>query len=377
MEFILAAVLAGLAAFVCLLSYFDLSPKTGLLKIMGRLFTLSKFPGSIKTDAPYRRVRRTANWAHKPVLLNLQTSDGSGQACHPDVVYVPEGFGVEKWPYWMVCTPYPYGDDSFENPEIFVSCDGLTWSIPKGLSNPIIPPLEVAGDHNSDPDILHYENKLWLFYRETLRSKTPRQNAIYLTRSLDGVEWSRPIEILRDTDGRELLSPAVIHDGNRFVMWTIEIHEDEFKVMRRFSVDGLRWSAGEVGAISGIEAPRHPWHIDVLKEDDRLSAALVSCTARNGGGSRIHYAYSLDEGLNWQISEFLFEQIYEFESQLQYRGTLRKIADPARGYEFWYSAASSTNMFSIAYLQLFRKEDTLMHLEPTLRSDQTVRRAGT
>jgi hypothetical protein len=371
MEFVIATVCVALASFISLLSFHDLSPKTGLYKIMGRFFKPPKSFQPISADAPYRRLRSTSG-LHKPVLLNLETSDGSGQACHPDVVYIPGGFGSKRWPYWMVCTPYPYGNDFFENPEIFASYDGLTWAIPEGARNPVVASPSVLGDHNSDPDILHYEDTLWLYYRETLRSKTPRQNTLYLTKSNDGVAWSNPVEILRDTAGTELLSPAVIHDGKRFVMWTIEIHAGEFKIMRRFSTDGSNWSAPETGTVVGIDSDRHLWHIDIVREEDRLSAALVSCIAMNGGGSRIHYAYSLDEGLNWRVSRFLFDQVYEFESQFQYRATLRKLADGTPGYELWYSAASSKNMFSIAYLRLLRNEDTLIHSRYPLRPHQSM-----
>ncbi|MGA2812612.1 MAG: hypothetical protein ABSG16_14505 [Candidatus Acidiferrum sp.] len=297
---------------------------------------------------------------HQAILLNLETSDGSGQAVHPDVLHIPGGFGPERWPYWMVCTPYPYGNDYFENPEIFVSTNGIAWSIPDGLHNPIVAPLSVSGDHYSDPDMVYHANELWLFYRETIRSKSPTQNILYLKKSPDGVAWTNPTEILRESEGRELLSPAVIHDGTRFVMWTIEIEDKEFKILRRFSENGIEWGSPDTGTVSGMGTGRHIWHIDVIKEEGRLSAALVSCVAMNGGGSRIHYAYSLNEGLDWHMSDFLLEQAYEFESQLQYRGSLRKFAEPGDRYGLWYSAASSANVFSIAYLQLCRRGETLI-----------------
>ena len=39
--------------------------------------------------------------------------------------------------------------------------------------------------------MVHYEGELWLFYRETIRSQTPRQNVLYLKKSKDGVTWSK------------------------------------------------------------------------------------------------------------------------------------------------------------------------------------------
>jgi hypothetical protein len=360
MELLLAIVCGGLAAFLCLLWYLDVAPKAGLYKILRRFTTPPESLLPKQTDAPYRRLTHPRKSLHKPILLNLETSEGSGQAVHPDVLYIEEGFGPHRWPYWMVCTPYPYGDDHWENPEIFVSRDGMAWSIPEGLNNPLVTPPAIAGDHYSDPDIVHYADELWLFYRETTRSTQPTCNILYLKKSKDGVSWSEPVEILRENEGRELLSPAVIHDGKRFVLWTIERAAEEFRILRRCSENGVQWSSPETGTVTGMGAGRHLWHIDVIRDAGRLSAALVSCVAMNGGGSRLHYAYSLDEGLHWRMSDFILEQAYEFESQLQYRGSLRKLEGPGDRYQLWYSAASRSNMFSIAYLPMVRVGETLV-----------------
>jgi hypothetical protein len=362
-EYFLGAFVFATCGFIFLLFYFDVSPKTFLFKVIRRFIDPPARLRPLLRDAPYRRAT-TEKRLHKPVLLNLQTSDGSGQACHPDVVFVPGGFGPQRWPYWMVCTPYPYQNSYFENPEIFVSCDGITWTIPEGLQNPLVPSPKNPGDHNSDPDILLFESELWLFYRSTRRSKTPREipdeNKIYLMKSADGVHWSQPSEILSEKTRSQLMSPAVIHDGTQFVMWTIEIHGDEFQLIRRTSSNGFAWSVPTIGTVVGLEAGRYPWHIDVIPEEDRLSAVLVSCLGPSGIGSRIHYAYSEDLGLTWRAGNFLFEQIYEFEANVQYRASLRKTTQDPQSYELWYSACSLTNVFSIAFLKLVRTQDTML-----------------
>jgi hypothetical protein len=358
-QLLLGSLLLAVCAFVLLLSYFNLSPAAFLNKVAHRFLTQDANPQPLVRDAPYRRLTVASHFLHRPQLLNLETSDGSGQACHPDVVYIPQGFGLNKWPYWMVCTPYPYLDSYRENPEVFVSCDGLTWCIPKGLQNPVVHPPRMRGDHNSDPDILFHENELWLFYRETVRSQSPNENTIFLVKSSDGVRWSAPIEILQEKSGAELLSPAVCFDRDHFAMWTIEILGGELKLMRRTSLDGLIWGAPVLATVMGLEKGRHPWHIDVIQEEDRLSALLVSCTGLGGRGARIHYAFSEDHGLTWSAGGILLQQIYEFEANTQYRATFRRLGGTPAIYEVWYSASSSTNMFSIAYLKLARTENSL------------------
>jgi hypothetical protein len=359
--------LLAACGFILVLSYLNVSPKGFLYKVAKRFIEPPESLRSVVRDAPYRRGRTTPKRVHRPVLLNLETSERSGQACHPDVVHIPGGFGAKRWPYWMVCTPYPYWDSYFENPEIFVSCDGITWAIPEGLHNPVVPSPKNTGDHNSDPDILFHEDELWLFYRRTLRSKTPGkipdENNIFLMKSVDGARWSTPVEVMSEKTGAQLLSPAVVHDGSHFVMWTIEIQGNDLKLMRRNSPDGLTWSAPTTGSVMGLEKGRRPWHIDVIQERDRLSAMLVSCTGLGGSGARIHYAHSEDHGLTWFAGGFLLDQIYEFEANIQYRASFRKIEEDPHVYELWYSAASLTNMFSIAYMRLVRSENMLLPCE--------------
>jgi hypothetical protein len=359
MEYLLIAVLLVLVGFLCLLFYLNIAPKAALHKIIGRFLRPPESLRPVAIEAPYCRIQHSPKSLYQPVLLNLETSDGSGQAVHPDVVHIPGGFGQKKWPYWMVCTPYPNGDERFENPEIFVSYDGIQWSIPDGARNPVVPSPERADSHHSDPDILFYDNLLWMVYRQTIRGSAGRENILYLIKSSDGSSWSVPVEILRENNGTELLSPALIHDGERFLLWTIENHGGEFQVMRRVSEDCELWEAPAPASTSRFANGRHPWHIDVIKEPGRLSALIVSCVTNNGGGARIHYAHSLDHGFHWQVSDFLFEQIYEFESSLQYRGTLRCLGDQMGRYELWYSAVSVKGVSSIAYLPLIRNQDNL------------------
>uniref|UniRef100_A0AAU6WNH0 Uncharacterized protein n=1 Tax=Chryseobacterium endophyticum TaxID=1854762 RepID=A0AAU6WNH0_9FLAO len=61
--------------------------------------------------------------------------------CHPDVQYFQDGLNGYK--YWMVFTPYfgtiGIAKDArrYENPTIVVSNDGLNWSPPPGMDNPL------------------------------------------------------------------------------------------------------------------------------------------------------------------------------------------------------------------------------------------------
>ena len=159
---------------------------------------------------------------HEPVQMNLPTYDGSGQTTHPDVVYVPGGFGTGNWSYWMVATPYTFDNYAVENPSLYVSNDGTHWVVPNGVTNPIVP-VSDNSYFNADPDMLYYQGQLWLFYKQN--SMDPFVYRVNLTRSSDGIHWSMPVTVLK-TDrteplGDTITSPAISVNEQGFTMWYV------------------------------------------------------------------------------------------------------------------------------------------------------------
>lgn len=361
------------------LFWLDLSPKAAFYNVLRRFITLPQGPRALPSVVPYRQASNPKP-VHRPTLLNLETSDGSGQACHPDVVYTPQGFGPEGWRFWLACTPYPCADSAFENPEIFVSNDGVCWTVPSGLENPLVATPGNDGSHNSDPDLILCRDELWLYYRETLRSQKPGiipdHNRIFVIKSADGICWSKPLEVLTEANGRQLLSPSVIHEQSFFRMWTVELEGGRLQLVQRVSRDGILWSSPQACRVSGLAKGRQPWHIDVLREADSLRAILVSCTGLGGKGCRIHYACSEDDGQSWSVGGFLFDQGYEFESKLQYRASLQLLDDRDSEYGLWYSAANTANVFSIAYIKMQREGDQLMPASHARRREKALAAAN-
>lgn len=288
---------------------------------------------------------------HVPLLLFLETYEGSGQAVHPDVVLVAGGFGSAKWRYWMAVTPYPYGQDVFENPCIYASNDGVSWVIPDGLSNPIVNRPELQRCHHSDPSLIFWQGELWLYYRETRKRDGQEENRLFLTRSSDGVRWTTPVEVLSSTsDG--LASPTVVFDGECLVMWTVDSLCWPCTLQRRSSADGVHWGESLETPAKGIGPGRCPWHLDVVADAEGFRALLVSCIGPGGQGARLHYSVSEDSGHSWLVRPFLLDQVHEFEQRLQYRAAIVRVPDIPELYEVWYSASDSNNVWSIAYLPM-------------------------
>jgi len=374
--FLLIAVLAllllatgCLGTFLFLLVRDDLSPSIAMEKIRNRL---SNGPPSMLPsfrDAPYRRLSAVPP-RHRPTLLNLHTSEGSGQACHPDVAYIHDGFGAGRWRYWMACTPYAYGNFVHENPELFASHDGIQWAIPDGVRSPLIPRPEGQWDYNSDPDMLFLNRELWLYYRESQARPTEWETRIYLTTSRDGTNWSPRTEVLAAQGVAALLmSPAVIYQAGHFLMWTVEKAANGFQLFQRQSENGLRWDAPIPCSIFGLTG-REPWHLDVIREEDRLSALVVSVT--QAPDWRLHYAYSLDDGITWNVNSFLFEQAYEFEETVQYRASMLKTGCNPHRYRLWYSAANRRQMFSIAHQYMTREHSNLQPVDDFTDDSEVV-----
>ncbi len=227
------------------------------------------------------------------------TYDGSGQTVHPDVVYMPDGWNGYK--YWMVTTPYANSNDQVENPSILVSNNGSTWSVPEGLSNPLIgaPPC----DHNCDGDIIYNTNtnEMWVYYIDTRRSGQcgghegqPYYNHNYLQlfKSSDGINWTGPITLIDWNLGSDkfYLSPAIVQvDSSHFYMWMTDTSQNIYVFE---SIDGMNWGLPQL-----INYAEHAWHLNVEYIPSKAEFWMITLDEYSGGN--IAWAISMD-GLNWQ-----------------------------------------------------------------------------
>ncbi|WP_276663076.1 hypothetical protein [Syntrophomonas wolfei] len=366
MQYVGYILILGLVFFTAILIYFGLSPQQAINKLLGRISMFrdqTKFGWLLKIPAMHfnKAVLPSNSVVHSPYRLRLDTYDGTGQCVHPDVVYIQQGFGVERWKYWMVITPYPFGRDQYENPSVFASHDGVKWEIPFGLQNPIVCTPPGSESHNSDPSLLYYKNELWLYFRQTIKSTSLEANKILMSKSLDGVVWLEPIEIISSkTD--TLISPSILHNQDIFIMWSINALSWPYSITWRTSIDGINWSSATAAIVEGIDKERSVWHFDVCLGQDCLHALLVTCTGNSGRDARLHYGYSLDMGKRWIFKSFMLMQIHDFENRLQYRGCLVQAEGYPNIFEVWYSGLSSNGVWTTAYLPMILVNNDLLPL---------------
>jgi len=280
--------------------------------------------------------------------LSVPTPDGSGQAVHPDVVYVPDGH--LGYAYWMACTPYPFGIDTEENPIIRVSHDGIDWIPFPGAPDPLVSKPGRAGWHHADTDLVLHNGSLHVFYISTATEGAGTTFSVIS--STDGCRWTEPCEIYSAAWG---VSPAVVvDDRGHWDMWyiyldTLDPHA-ESQLLRRAGESPLRF--GDVVACT-LEIEGHRvWHIDVVAVGAGFEA-LVTAFPRNADPSvsRLFHAYSPD-GLDWRLSRvrpLLSRSSFGWDNRMIYRSTFIKRGDGT--YRIWYSACSWGMRCGIGYVE--------------------------
>ncbi len=216
-------------------------------------------------------------FANAATPLVTPTYDGSGQAVEPSVVHFPGGWQGHH--YWMALSPYPYGEAAFENPSILVSEDGLEWSVPEGLTNPLILPKHGT---LSDATAVYDDasDELWVYYTADTKVNGTDLQSMYRLMSLDGIHWSAP-ELVLDGKSFPIQSPSVLAMGGTYTMWTVGAGAKGCTtaatiVNQRTSLDGVHWSAPQ--PVNVALPGQVIWHLNVipLTEPGRFLAALTA-----------------------------------------------------------------------------------------------------
>lgn len=196
-------------------------------------------------------------------LAAVPTYDGYNQATHPKILYFPKRW--KGYEYWMSVTPYPFGNDDYENPCIVASNDGKTWVTPVGLKNPItgVPSDVKSGAHYSDSHLVMNGEVMEMWYRYNKGNpKTNRPDSsmdyYYRTISSNGLNWSVPQLMQKSKAG--ILSLAVNHENNQYQFWYTTSQK---KLMHAVSTDGSGWTDIEQCT---LELPQgyQPWHQDLI-----------------------------------------------------------------------------------------------------------------
>ena len=243
---------------------------------------------------------------------------------HPSVLYVPEGWSGHN--YWMAQTPYPpfyvapY-KDRWELPCIHYSDDGIHWgSIDANPIDDLTEEQMSTHSYHSDPHLVLKDNVLYCYYR--LMEDHDERTTILRKHSIDGVKWSERETISANSSERivnsEIISPVVVWTGEKWRMYYVD---DTYTNLQRGiqmveSKDGARFEA--VGSVWRQQDVK-PWHIDVQLIDGTYYL-LVHDVDNNG-----LWLYTSKDGLHFGDEKEVLRasgKLTDFWSHKLYRACL-------------------------------------------------------
>jgi hypothetical protein len=228
--------------------------------------------------------------------LTIPTYAPGDQLVHPSVVLFPGSWNGYR--YWMAMTPFPGGDDRYENPSIVVSQDGQCWEEPPGIRNPLYPKPFA---YNADPCLFFHEaeNALWLYFLSATSEKT---GDLLLMRSRDGVHWTPAEIVIADHVRDTALSPSILKVGDVYYLFSVDIVSPgsrPFWLTMRTSSDGKNWSDPNRAVLPSSRYSL--WHVEVKYIDGKFFAMTGSSWigANSKSGAYAQFLESYD-GIHWK-----------------------------------------------------------------------------
>lgn len=248
-------------------------------------------------------------WAPTGQRLTIPTHDGSGEAMHPSLVHVPDGWN--GYAYWMAMTPYPDWNDAHEDPNIVVSHDGTDWVVPPGLTNPLDDAPGAPGTHNSDTHLIIHDGRMIVSWRAVDRADNSR-NIFYYSESTDGIIWTPKVEFFRGnrsgSNFRTMVSQSLIPmNGGQWRFYYIHsvVGENTLTYLTGESTDGsvpTSWAAPVDCDLGTRDQIRDPWHMEIVRHDDQWLLVFNDGERDTPGLQGDLFFAMSDDGVAWDTS---------------------------------------------------------------------------
>lgn len=259
---------------------------------------LKNYKERVKINYLDKRLPYIENVHNATNKLNLVSAYGDNHAIHPKVIYFNEKWNGYK--YWMVYSPYPFSDDSKENPHIKVSNDLITWTEPEGLKNPLADTPEDYENmviYYSDPHLVYNSDKdiIECYFRRV--DDKADEMILYRMVSKDGVHWSDKEEIIKTQRSKhDYVSPAIIYEDHMYKIWYVNKNNT---VTYEESKDGYTYENSRVLDIKYSTNSLKTWHLDVISTDLGYEMIAVAYNNWEDRNSMELYYFQSKDNVNW------------------------------------------------------------------------------
>lgn len=206
--------------------------------------------------------------------ITIHTEDCSNQVVHPDII---EYAGK----YVMVCTPYPYGMEEYENPSIYYGDD--IKNMKSIACNPIdCIEKQKLGHYLSDPCLFVRDDKLVCLYRRTKRIGNNYTNELLVKEAIDINRWSDATVITNNSE-ESLISPAVVSISSCNYIFYVNINCDACNLVKAILTNDYKIEDRIVVNVVGLEKDYYVWHLGAEKKciSDRYIKMLILARKEN------------------------------------------------------------------------------------------------
>lgn len=275
-------------------------------------------------------------------LIPGHISPAGGQATHPSVVFVPDGWN--GYEYWMLHTPYPGSTDAHEDPNIICGVDGINWIQAPGAPVPL-DDAPGGTDYNSDTDlVLGPDGALYAFWRNYRSGATGVEETIYYRKSFNGATWTAKAIVFQNNQTvRRLLSPSFIFEDGAWTCYAVDVVPTVNQVVRLRSANenpSSAWTTPTVCGVGAMQSAKAPWHLKVIRHNGRYSA-LLNDTSNTGNGfdGDLLFMSSTNGTIFTNSGGPVIPRAQAGEHDQLYRATLiPAVQNGVYGFRVWYSA---------------------------------------
>lgn len=246
--------------------------------------------------------------------LNLINSDSTIESYYPNNAYHPKLIDMGKewngYRFWLSYTPYPSGNDYYENPQIVGTNDLINYSEVK-FTEPPLANYKKSVRYNSDSHLVYNKelDRLELFWRYT--DYDTDYMALYMRYSYDGDNWSDKLVYFEtyEKEKYDMVSPAIIRDDGAYKVWYVCHYQLYYRELR----NGV-WSQPQPTDLT-FEDGAYVWHPDVIKTNRGYELLACATTNKKDRKHMNLYFSASEDGLSWE--------------------TAMKVASPSEDYTAW------------------------------------------